>query len=80
MVAAISRHPLVGFFVLAFALTWLLFLPWMASGSDGIPWFTFGPALAGFAIAALTDGWVGVKRLLSAIGRWRVAPIWYLVA
>ena len=32
MVALISRQPLVSFFVLAFALTWLLFLPWMAGG------------------------------------------------
>jgi uncharacterized protein len=80
MVALISRRPLVSFFVLAFALTWLLFLPWMAGGGEGIPWFTFGPALAGFAVAALSEGWPGVKRILTAIGRWRVAPVWYLVA
>jgi membrane protease YdiL (CAAX protease family) len=80
MVALISRHPLVSFFLLAFALTWLLFLPWMASGGEGIPWFTFGPAIAGFAVAALTDGWRGVKRILAAVGRWKAAPIWYLVA
>jgi CAAX protease family protein len=80
MVALISRRPLVSFFVLAFALTCLLFLPWMAGGGEGIPWFTFGPALAGFAVAALTEGWTGVKRILSAVGRWRVAPVWYLVA
>jgi membrane protease YdiL (CAAX protease family) len=80
MVALISKRPLVSFFVLAFALTWLLFLPWMASEGDGIPWFTFSPALAGFAVAGLTEGWGGVKRILAAIGRWRVRPIWYLVA
>jgi membrane protease YdiL (CAAX protease family) len=80
MVALISKRPLVSFFVLAFALTWLLFLPWMASEGDGIPWFTFGPALAGFAVAAVTEGWGGVKRILAAMGRWKVAPIWYLVA
>ena len=80
MVALISKRPLVSFFVLAFVLTWLLFLPWMAGDGEGIPWFTFGPALAGFAVAALTDGWAGVKRILAAIGRWKVAPVWYLVA
>ena len=80
MVALIAKRPLVGFFVLAFVLTWLLFLPWMASDGEGIPWFTFGPALAGFAVAALTDGWPGVKRILAAIGRWKVAPVWYVVA
>jgi membrane protease YdiL (CAAX protease family) len=52
----------------------------MASGGEGIPWFTFGPALAGLAVAATTEGWAGVKRLLAAIGRWKVAPIWYVVA
>jgi membrane protease YdiL (CAAX protease family) len=80
MVALISRHPLYSFFAIAFALTWLLFLPWMAGGGEGIPWFTFGPALAGFTVSALTEGWSGVKRILAAIGRWRVAPVWYLVA
>ena len=80
MVAIISRRPLVSFFVLAFALTWLLFLPWMAGGGEGIPWFTFGPALAGFAVAALTEGWTGVKRILAAMVRWKVAPVWYLLA
>ena len=80
MVALIAKRPLVSFFVLAFVLTWLLFLPWMAGDGEGIPWFTFGPALAGFAVAALTDGWPGVKRILAAIGRWKVAPVWYVVA
>jgi hypothetical protein len=80
MVALISKRPLVCFFVLAFALTWLLFLPWRAGNGDGIPWFTFGPALAGFAVAGLTEGWAGVKRILAAMGRWKVAPIWYFVA
>ena len=80
MIMRIARRPLVSFFVLAFALTWLLFLPWMAGSGEGIPWFTFGPALAGVVVAALTEGWLGVKRVLTAIGRWRVAPVWYLVA
>jgi len=80
MVALISRHPLVSFFALAFALTWLLFLPWMAGGGEGIPWFTFGPALAAFAVAVLCEGWAGLRRILASIGRWRVAPVWYLAA
>jgi uncharacterized protein len=80
MLAWISDRPLVSFLLLAFALTWLLFLPWMASGGEAIPWFTFGPACAGFIVAAWSEGWTGVKRILAAIGRWRVAPVWYLVA
>jgi hypothetical protein len=37
MVALISRWPLVSFFALAFALTWLLFLPWRSGGREGNP-------------------------------------------
>jgi uncharacterized protein len=80
MVGWIARRPLVSFFLLAFALTWILFLPWMASEGEAIPWFTFGPACAGFAVAAWRDGRTGVMRILASLGRWRVAPIWYLIA
>jgi uncharacterized protein len=73
-------YPLAAFFVLAFALTWSAFIPWYRSNGDGIPWFTFGPMLAAFIMAVLTEGWKGPKALLAAMVRWRVGAIWYAVA
>ncbi|MCB0003509.1 MAG: CPBP family intramembrane metalloprotease [Anaerolineae bacterium] len=42
--------------------------------------FWIGLTLAAYVSAALTGGLPAVKDLLSRIVRWRVAPIWYVVA
>jgi uncharacterized protein len=79
----LRNHPLTAFFTLALSVTWLAFVPYYNSysaGEDGIPWFTFGPMVAGFAMAAVTGGFSQVKSLVAATFRWRVNPIWYVAA
>jgi uncharacterized protein len=39
-----------------------------------------GPLVAAFVITAWTTGRAGVRDLLSGMGRWRVAPRWWLAA
>jgi membrane protease YdiL (CAAX protease family) len=39
-----------------------------------------GPTVAALIVTGLTEGRVGIKRLLKRIVQWRVAPQWYLVA
>lgn len=77
---AISRHQVTAFFSLALGLTWLAFVPWYMSGGEGIPFFTFGPAVAAFTLAALTGGWTSMRALLGAMTKWRVGAWWYVVA
>jgi membrane protease YdiL (CAAX protease family) len=79
-VELVRRRQLTSFFILAFLLTWIAFLPWYASNGDGIPWFTFGPFVAALVLSALIGGWSTVKGLLAKIVKWRVGIVWYLVA
>src|ERR687894_3153916 len=77
--AFVKRHPLVVFFVLAYALTWPLVPLVSVSPLWGFP-ALFGPALAAVIVAALTDGRAGLGDLLGRMVRWRVGARWYAVA
>jgi uncharacterized protein len=82
-----TRHPGVefGLFVLlAFAWSWAFWLPSaLADGDEPAAPFAaglYGPALAALVLAAIFDGRAGIRRLLAALVRWRVAGFWYLTA
>lgn len=76
----VSRHRLLSFFVLAFALSWWAW-PLQASGISAEPGFVpAGPVLAAVIILALTEGWAGLRELGGRLLRWRVGWIWYAVA
>jgi hypothetical protein len=87
------RHPLVCFFVMAYAFSWLVWSPWVL-GKDGaglLPTelsraatgylnaaaFLAGPTLAAFIMTAATESRAGVRRLLSRLVLWRVSLRWY---
>src|SRR5215217_1480378 len=87
------RHPLVSFFTLAYALTWLAWSPWYLS-EDGVGLLPFdgegisdylntvalivGPTLSAFVMTGATEGREGVRGLLRRIVLWRVGLWWYL--
>jgi uncharacterized protein len=74
----IRRHPLIGFTVLAYLSSWLL---WRISASSFVIWLGgFGPACAAFILTALCEGQEGLRRLLAQIFIWKVNPVWYIVA
>ena len=80
MTNMIRRRPLTSFFVLAFALTGLAFIPFYQSDGEAIAWFTFGPFISALVISWIVGGWAPVGQLLRSVVRWRVNPVWYLVA
>ena len=80
LLSLVRRHQLISFFSMALGLTWLAFIPFWLSKGDSIPWFTFGPVVAAFIVAALSGGWTSVKAILASMVKWRVHPFWYLVA
>src|SRR5919112_5655135 len=85
----LARHPLSSYFIIAFAFSWLLFLPGVLAyygvlsvspsvrGVLGIVGL-LGPVLSGFLMTALTEGAAGVGDLLRRIVLWRVGIRWYL--
>jgi membrane protease YdiL (CAAX protease family) len=89
----LARRPLVSFFVLTFALTWLGWSPWFLSEAgvgllpyDGGQFATYinvaglvlGPTLSAFVLTGAVEGREGVLRLLRRIVLWRVGLRWYL--
>jgi membrane protease YdiL (CAAX protease family) len=91
-VTLLRRHPLASFFVLAYALTWLLWAPMVTAGVPAfsearhIPTFAALPGVAigvtGTALfmTGVTGGRVGLRRLLQRLTCLDVGVGWYLVA
>lgn len=96
MIGFIKRFPLVAFFVLAYAGSWLLWSPWWLSLS-GTGWLSYelpftvialinqlglfaGPFAAAFVVTRQLEGKAGVDRLWARIWDWRVKAKWYLLA
>jgi uncharacterized protein len=88
MIQLIRRHPLVAFFLLAFGITWVVWVP-RAAASQGLlstelpsvvgqAW-TWVPAIAALLAAALSGGRAALRDLGARLVRWRVGWQWYLV-
>lgn len=79
--AAVRRHPLGGFWILAVLVSWSWWIPTAVTGRDvsHVPGLV-GPAVAGVVVTAIVDGRDGLGDLGSRVVRWRVAPRWYAIA
>jgi membrane protease YdiL (CAAX protease family) len=82
-----KRHPLIIFFLVAFALPWFVWGTTIAENAGLIGWhipeslaFWIGLPVATFGTAALTGGWTAVKDLLLRLIRVKVNWLWYVLA
>jgi uncharacterized protein len=82
----LRTHPLVSYFVLAYAGSWIVNIPAILAFWGYLPkgWVdlfyvnTFtGPFLAAFVMTGITEGRPGVDRLLRRFLIWRVGWPWY---
>jgi len=94
--SVLARYPLLCFFVMAYAFTWIVISPWTlgATGAGLLPidlaapatglvlaaGILAGPTLAAIIMTAATEGRTGVHRLLGRLVLWRVGVRWYLLA
>jgi hypothetical protein len=72
----VQRHPLVTFFVLAYAFSWW---PWLLSATANpfFPLFPLGPMVAALILTFAINGRAGLKALLARAVQWRVNLRWY---
>lgn len=73
----VARHRLVLFFVLAYAISWPLFI---LAGVTRVAWITvpglFGPAIAAVIAASASGGSPALRRLLVRFMIWRISVFW----
>lgn len=74
-----KRYPLASFFVLAYALAWVLVLLARVSIAFGLL-ALFGPATAAIVVTAAAEGRAGLRDLFRRAAIWRVGLRWYVVA
>jgi hypothetical protein len=79
VVTLIERYPLTAFFVLAYALSWLVYPLLQVSPLLGFAGL-FGPAVAAAIVVAAAEGKSGLRDLLGRILWWRVGVRWYGIA
>lgn len=92
LAAFVRRRPLTSFFVLSYAVSWLLWSPMLILGISPFDPVTHTPSLAllpgiaigvtgsAFLLTAVIDGRAGVRRLLQRLTWWRVGVQWFAVA
>jgi len=88
-----KRHPLVAYFSIAYAFTWILVIPitlsqrglGLFSLPDGLLFALFllstfsGPLPAALILTSLIDGPAGGRQLVRRMLQWRVGLGWYLL-
>src|SRR5829696_1969879 len=83
----VRRHPLITFFVLTYALAWILWLPLVVlqdtiPAAPGLVLVLLGsnvPSLLAIVLTALLLGKRALRKLLGRLLIWRVDARWYLV-
>jgi membrane protease YdiL (CAAX protease family) len=86
MKSYIKQNPLLSYFVLAYALTWIFWIPvaFVKDPPDAIMLLVllgiYGASGSGFIMTRIIDGKPGVRKLWARLRNWRVGFKWYLVA
>jgi uncharacterized protein len=87
--ASMVRHPVVAFTVIAYAISWICWLPLLADRQDWVSWSAstylhllggLGPAVAALLLTALVAGRRGVADILQRTIAWRGRLGWLALA
>jgi membrane protease YdiL (CAAX protease family) len=93
MKSTMKQYPVASFFVIAYAISWILWIPavlyikFVLPAGQAPGWLmysmllgTFAPTIAAITMTGFLDGKPGVKKLLAKFLVWRVGFRWWLVA
>jgi uncharacterized protein len=75
----VARHDLLLYFILAYAVSWAIW-PLVLVNPQSSPLVPFGPLIAAVIVALLAGGLRELRALLRQLLRWRLHPIWYVIA
>ena len=84
-----DRHSIALYFILTYAISWLIWSPIVLSARGVIDWDvpyslyyigSFGPMVAALIMTAIIEGGTGVRKLLARIVKWRVDARYYAFA
>jgi len=85
----VKEHPIITYFVLAYAISWIIVAPLVASAQGlidvSIPFSLhylndYAPLLAAIITTAIASGRDGLRDLFGRMIKWRVGWGWVLVA
>ena len=84
--AWMQQHPMFSFFFMAYALSWIVFIPYVLAErgilKGNFTFFyilhTFGPAIAAIVMTSILTGRTGLQNLRQRIRQWRAPWQWYL--
>jgi uncharacterized protein len=85
----VMEHPLLIYFVMAFGLSWVLWIPLVASAHGLLPqgfvsYFhllgSLGPMLAALTVTGIASGAAGLRELGARMIKWRVGLMWWAIA
>jgi uncharacterized protein len=87
--SVVKQHPIITFFALAYALSWILWSPLVflrdsvtVGDPQNLDLIILGsnvPSLLGIVLTAIVLGRGSLRKLLGRLLIWRVNPLWYLV-
>lgn len=91
--AKIKSNPVLIFFIITFAISWIGFIAAVGPGGFGSAnvWQTStlafavmamlaGPAISGLMMTGIVDGREGYRQLITRLTKWRVDIRWYAIA
>jgi uncharacterized protein len=86
----VKEHPLEVYFVMAFGISWMLWIPLVASahgllaGGNAFSCFhllgSLGPMLAALIVTGIVGGAVGLREIGARMFKWRVGIFWWALA
>ena len=87
--AALAAHPVLAFAILAYAISWSVWLPLLAARQGWVSWSAstylhlwggLGPAAAALIVTGVVDGRAGIAGLRRSIMAWRGRLRWLVLA